>query len=62
MSSPGQKKKLNSNMKSDDNKTLITKDSSSQSVVYICPMDKEVISDKPGKCPICGMELVQGHP
>ncbi len=25
---------------------------------YTCPMDPEVISDKPGKCPICGMKLV----
>lgn len=22
---------------------------------YICPMDPEVISDKPGSCPVCGM-------
>jgi Cu(I)/Ag(I) efflux system membrane fusion protein len=26
--------------------------------IYICPMDLEVISDKPGKCPICKMNLV----
>ena len=26
--------------------------------VYICPMDAEVVSDKPGKCPICKMNLV----
>ena len=25
---------------------------------YTCPMHPEVISDKPGKCPKCGMELV----
>jgi FtsP/CotA-like multicopper oxidase with cupredoxin domain len=25
---------------------------------YTCPMHSEVISDKPGKCPICGMKLV----
>lgn len=25
---------------------------------YICPMHLEVTSDKPGKCPKCGMELV----
>ena len=24
---------------------------------YICPMDPEVVSDKPGSCPICGMAL-----
>ena len=26
--------------------------------IYICPMHPEVRSDKPGKCPICGMKLV----
>jgi hypothetical protein len=28
-------------------------------IVYTCTMHPEVISDKPGKCPKCGMELVQ---
>ncbi len=28
-------------------------------VVYTCPMHPEIIRDKPGKCPICGMELVK---
>ena len=26
-------------------------------IEYICPMDPEVLSDKPGACPICGMAL-----
>ncbi len=26
--------------------------------LYICPMHPDVISDKPGKCPKCGMDLV----
>jgi Cu+-exporting ATPase len=26
-------------------------------VEYICPMDPEVLSDKPGSCPVCGMAL-----
>ena len=26
---------------------------------YYCPMDKDVHSDKLGKCPKCGMELVE---
>ena len=25
--------------------------------VYTCPMHPEVLSDKPGKCPKCGMSL-----
>jgi hypothetical protein len=26
---------------------------------YTCPMHPEVVSDKPGKCPKCGMTLVK---
>ena len=29
---------------------------------YVCPMDKDVRSDKPGKCARCGMKLVLGIP
>ncbi|HLE49692.1 MAG TPA: heavy metal translocating P-type ATPase [Patescibacteria group bacterium] len=28
---------------------------------YTCPMHPEVSSDKPGKCPKCGMELIMKH-
>lgn len=28
-----------------------------QTVQYTCPMHPEVISNKPGKCPKCGMNL-----
>src|SRR5438105_14509516 len=31
---------------------------SSPILKYICVMHPEVVSDKPGKCPKCGMELV----
>lgn len=31
------------------------------SIIYTCPMHPEVISDKPGKCLKCGMELVQSN-
>ncbi len=27
--------------------------------IYTCPMHPEIIRDKPGKCPICGMDLVK---
>jgi membrane fusion protein, copper/silver efflux system len=27
--------------------------------IYTCPMHPEIIRNKPGKCPICGMNLVQ---
>ena len=30
--------------------------------VYTCTMHPEVISDKPGKCPKCGMDLVEKKP
>ncbi len=28
-------------------------------VEYTCPMHPEVVMDKPGKCPKCGMTLVE---
>ena len=30
-----------------------------QAVTYTCSMHPEVVSDKPGKCPKCGMDLVK---
>lgn len=29
---------------------------------YTCPMHPDVLSDKPGKCPKCGMTLVKKEP
>ncbi len=29
-----------------------------QATSYVCPMDKDVTADKPGKCSKCGMKLV----
>ena len=29
---------------------------------YVCPMHPEIISDEPGTCPICGMDLVAREP
>lgn len=28
-------------------------------IVYTCPMHPEILSDKPGNCPKCGMELIK---
>lgn len=28
-------------------------------IIYTCPMHTEVVNDKPGKCPECGMTLVK---
>ncbi|HTC00477.1 MAG TPA: heavy metal-binding domain-containing protein [Ferruginibacter sp.] len=36
-----------------------TKSSMTSTVKYTCKMHPEVISDKPGKCPKCGMDLVE---
>jgi hypothetical protein len=30
-----------------------------QAVVYTCPMHADVVSEAPGKCPRCGMNLVK---
>ena len=30
--------------------------------VYTCPMHPEIQRDEPGKCPICGMDLVKQEP
>lgn len=43
---------------SDAQKQPTTQESNTQ-VYYTCTMHPEVHSDKPGKCPICGMELVK---
>jgi hypothetical protein len=34
-------------------------DNKAMSGIYTCPMHPEVTSDKPGKCPKCGMDLVE---
>src|SRR4249919_3480286 len=31
-------------------------------LAYVCPMDRDIRSNGPGKCPRCGMELVAGIP
>jgi hypothetical protein len=39
--------------------TTKTKKVKSAKVQYTCTMHPEVLSDKPGKCPKCGMTLVK---
>jgi hypothetical protein len=34
------------------------KQDAAQTQKYTCPMHSDVVSDKPGKCPKCGMTLV----
>ncbi len=36
-----------------------SKTATATKVVYTCSMDPDVTSDKPGKCPKCGMDLVK---
>ena len=46
---------------SDDKSTVLNneqqKKESNVKTVYTCPMHSEVVQDKPGKCPKCGMDL-----
>ena len=41
-------------------KHFIQKDetSTTQKQLYTCPMHPQIISDHPGQCPICGMDLI----
>jgi len=43
----------------DQSKMKSEKTSASKSIKYTCPMHAEVISNKPGKCPKCGMNLIE---
>ena len=43
-----------------DKEMTETKDENMEATkTYTCSMHPEVISDKPGKCPKCGMELIE---
>ena len=49
----------NSTHKSGNHQQKMTK---SKGVKYTCTMHPEVVMDKPGKCPKCGMTLVKMKP
>jgi hypothetical protein len=40
-------------------KTPVNKSGAAAKYLYKCPMHPEVITDKAGKCPKCGMDLVK---
>ncbi len=42
-------------------KTAVTTPTTAAKITYVCPMDGYT-SDKPGKCPNCGMDLVEKKP
>jgi len=35
-----------------------TETGTTQQIKYTCEMDPDVVTDKPGKCPKCGMDLI----
>ena len=42
------------------NQKIATKNQNTEATkTYTCSIHPEVISDKPGKCPKCGMELIE---
>lgn len=49
----------NSGVKSTSTGTTDTSTMEMAKVEYTCSMHPEVISDKPGKCPKCGMTLIE---
>lgn len=48
-------------MPAQENKTdgLKKENQKAESIIYTCPMHPKIQMDKPGKCPICGMDLVK---
>ena len=44
---------------SSKNDTKTTHEKHDAAMAYTCPMHPDVISDKPGTCPKCGMDLIE---
>ena len=58
--SPDEKNTGNDNKQTTDMRTTGTKINNKEAMkTYTCSMHPEVISDKPGKCSKCGMELIE---
>jgi Cu(I)/Ag(I) efflux system membrane fusion protein len=49
-----------SEQKQSDNQTGQTSQTN-KAIQYTCSMHPEVVQDMPGKCPKCGMELIEKH-
>lgn len=47
------------NMKMDSEDGNMNMNTADEKVLYTCSMHPQIIRDKPGKCPICGMQLVK---
>ena len=47
------------NMKMDSKEDNMDMTTTDEQVLYTCSMHPEIIRDKPGNCPICGMQLVK---
>jgi hypothetical protein len=37
---------------------MVNMETPKKPIKYTCPMHPDLISENPGKCPICGMKLV----
>ncbi len=46
-------------MNKNTKKSTETKNDTKNATIYTCSMHPEITSDKPGKCPKCGMELIE---